>query len=55
MLYVCLYSWIFLESQSGGEGQSASSVPPVPQRNDLAPVKVRAGLAAELLELLRIK
>ena len=50
-----LYSWIFLESQSSGEGQSTSSVPPVPQRNDLVPVKVRAGLAAELLELLRIK
>ena len=53
-----MYTYIhglFLESQPGGEGQSASSVPPVPQRNDLAPVKVRAGLAAELLELLRIK
>ena len=32
-----------------------SSPPVVPQRTDLEPVKIRAGLAAELVELLRIK
>ena len=31
------------------------SLPAIPERADLEPVKVRAGLAAELLELLRIK
>ena len=35
--------------------ESSSHLPAVPQRTDLEPVKIRAGLAAELLELLRIK
>lgn len=34
---------------------SSRPLPAVPQRTDLEPVKIRAGLAAELLELLRIK
>ena len=37
------------------ERQSTPPAPAVPPRSDLEPVKVRAGLAAELLELLRIK
>ena len=43
-------------------GESSSEVkeyspshPDVPKRTHLEPVKIRAGLAAELLELLRIK
>ncbi|XP_068714578.1 NCK-interacting protein with SH3 domain-like isoform X1 [Montipora foliosa] len=36
------------------ENQPSPSVPAIPQRTDLQPVKVRTGLAVELLELLRI-
>jgi len=35
--------------------ESSPPLPAVPQRTDLEPVKIRAGIAAELLELLRIK
>lgn len=35
--------------------QSSRPLPAVPQRTDLESVKIRAGLAAELVELLRIK
>ena len=35
--------------------ESCRPLPAVPQRTDLESVKIRTGLAAELLELLRIK
>lgn len=42
--------------ESSSEIKQSSHPPPaVPQRTDLESVKIGAGLAAELLELLRIK
>ena len=37
------------------DNQLPASAPAIPDRTDLQPVKVRAGVAVELLELLRIK
>lgn len=37
------------------DNQPPAPAPAVPDRTDLQPVKVRTGVAVELLELLRIK
>lgn len=42
-------------SVSVEDNQPPAPAPAVPDRTDLQPVKVRAGVAVELLELLRIK
>lgn len=42
-------------SVSVEDNQPPAAAPAVPDRTDLQPVKVRAGVAVELLELLRIK